>query len=218
MRIQRGTSVATHSGTQKAELRSSADRWRVPGGHDSGGRYMPAMSFSTRSSTERNGSLHSTVRCAWSFSFRCTQSTVKSRRRSCARRMNSPRSRALRGLRRDRLGREDVQVPAHPLDRAALLQQVVQAAAAVHVVVGQVELGDPRRGERQVVLGPVPLDQLELGDPVDLPRHQARSPVSTARSVRSHSSSTRVVIGVGALARGEVHAPWPGTPAGCPAR
>src|SRR5580704_12278442 len=54
--------------------------------------YMPAMSFSTRSSTERNGSLHSTVRWAWSFSLRCTQSTVKSRRFSWARRMNSPRS------------------------------------------------------------------------------------------------------------------------------
>src|SRR5438270_325194 len=53
---------------------------------------MLAISFSTRSSTERNGSLHSTVRWAWSLSFRCTQSTVKSRRRSCARRMNSPRS------------------------------------------------------------------------------------------------------------------------------
>jgi hypothetical protein len=37
---------------------------------------MLAMSFSTRSSTDRNGSLHSTVRWAWSFSFRWTQSTV----------------------------------------------------------------------------------------------------------------------------------------------
>src|ERR1017187_7340538 len=27
-------------------------------------RYMPAISFSTRSSTDRNGSLHRTVRCA----------------------------------------------------------------------------------------------------------------------------------------------------------
>ena len=50
------------------------------------------MSRSTRSSTARNGSLHSTVRWAWSFSLRCTQSTVKSRRRSCARRTKSPRS------------------------------------------------------------------------------------------------------------------------------
>ena len=38
--------------------------------------YMCAISCSTRSSAERNGSLHSTVRCAWSFSLRCTQSTV----------------------------------------------------------------------------------------------------------------------------------------------
>src|SRR5690606_3536951 len=56
--------------------------------------HMPAISFSTRSSTERKGSLHSTVRCAWSFSLRWTQSTVKSRRCSWARRMKSPRSRA----------------------------------------------------------------------------------------------------------------------------
>ena len=38
--------------------------------------YMCAISCSTRSSLARNGSLQSTVRCAWSFSFRCTQSTV----------------------------------------------------------------------------------------------------------------------------------------------
>ena len=38
--------------------------------------YSEAISFSTRSSRDLNGSLHSTVRCAWSFSFRCTQSTV----------------------------------------------------------------------------------------------------------------------------------------------
>ena len=35
-----------------------------------------AMSCSTRSSRLVNGSLQSTVRCAWSLSFRCTQSTV----------------------------------------------------------------------------------------------------------------------------------------------
>ena len=35
-----------------------------------------AMRRSTRSSRDLNGSLHSTVRCAWSLSFRCTQSTV----------------------------------------------------------------------------------------------------------------------------------------------
>ena len=38
--------------------------------------YNEAMSFSTRSSLDLNGSLQSTVRCAWSLSFRCTQSTV----------------------------------------------------------------------------------------------------------------------------------------------
>lgn len=62
----------------------------VPGTHPT--RHMLWISRSTRSSTDRNGSLHRTVRCAWSFSFRCTQSTVKSRRRSWARRTKSPRS------------------------------------------------------------------------------------------------------------------------------
>ena len=57
-------------------------------------RHMPSISRSTRSSWERKGSLHSTVRWAWSLSLRCTQSTVKSRRRSCARLMKLPRSRA----------------------------------------------------------------------------------------------------------------------------
>ena len=40
------------------------------------GRYRLAMSRSTRSSWALNGSLQSTVRWAWSLSFRCTQSTV----------------------------------------------------------------------------------------------------------------------------------------------
>ena len=58
-------------------------RWTgvPPAGRHTPGRsraacYMWAMSCSTRSSTERKGSLHSTVRWAWSFSFRWTQSTV----------------------------------------------------------------------------------------------------------------------------------------------
>ena len=38
--------------------------------------YRDAMSRSTRSSFDLKGSLQSTVRWAWSFSFRCTQSTV----------------------------------------------------------------------------------------------------------------------------------------------
>ncbi len=44
------------------------------------------------------------------------------------------------------------------------------------VVVGEVELSDPRAGQRQVVLGPVALDELVLGDPVDLPVHQGQVP------------------------------------------
>ena len=39
-------------------------------------RHSDSISFSTRSSRLLNGSLHSTVRCAWSLSLRCTQSTV----------------------------------------------------------------------------------------------------------------------------------------------
>ena len=37
---------------------------------------IDAIKRSTRSSVATKGSLQSTVRCAWSFSFRCTQSTV----------------------------------------------------------------------------------------------------------------------------------------------
>src|SRR5450759_1888076 len=40
--------------------------------------HMLEMSRSTRASTAANGSLHRTVRWAWSLSLRCTQSTVKS--------------------------------------------------------------------------------------------------------------------------------------------
>ena len=60
---------------------------------DAGG-HIEAMSLSTRSSTAANGSLHSTVRCAWSFTLRCTQSTVTSRRRAAAAAMKRPRSAA----------------------------------------------------------------------------------------------------------------------------
>src|SRR5215468_922559 len=79
-----------------------------------------------------------------------------------------------RGLRRHRLGLEDVDVPHGAHHRAAALEEVVEPAAAVHVVVGEVELGHPGRGERQVVLGPVPLDELELGYPVDFPGDQVQ--------------------------------------------
>ena len=47
-----------------------------PGPERRHGCYSDAMSRSTRSSRDLNGSLQSTVRCAWSLSFRCTQSTV----------------------------------------------------------------------------------------------------------------------------------------------
>ena len=60
-----------------------------------GDRSTVSIRRSTRSSTARKGSLQSTVRCAWSLSLRCTQSTVKSRRRSWALRINSPRSRPI---------------------------------------------------------------------------------------------------------------------------
>ncbi len=125
-----------------------------------------------RSSTLRKGSLQRTVRWAWSLSFRWTQSTVKSRRFSWALRMNSPRSAGPRGLRRDRLRLEDLDVGRDPFDRPALLQQIEQTPLAVHVVVGQVELGHPGRGEREVVLVSVTFNQLVFGDPVDLPRDQ----------------------------------------------
>ena len=69
------------------------DRSGAVGGH-AGGGYRLAISFSTRSSRDLKGSLHRTVRCAWSFSLRWTQSTVKSLRRSLAFLMNSPRKRA----------------------------------------------------------------------------------------------------------------------------
>src|ERR1039457_4902710 len=54
-----------------------------------------------------------------------------------------------RGLRRNGLGLEDVQVTGGPVYRTVALQQVVQAAAAVHIVVGEVELGHPRRRKRE---------------------------------------------------------------------
>src|SRR5581483_3865693 len=49
----------------------SGDRPRLEARH-----YRDAMSFSTRSSRALKGSLQSTVRWAWSLSFRRTQSTV----------------------------------------------------------------------------------------------------------------------------------------------
>src|SRR4051812_24881197 len=73
-----------------------------------------------------------------------------------------------RGLRGDGLRLEDAQVTGDAVDGALALEQVVEAAAAVDVVVGEVDLGDARRRQRQVVLCAVALDQLVLGHPVDL--------------------------------------------------
>ena len=78
--------VAGHSETTLADVRGTARSDRDA--------HSPAISFSTRSSLDLNGSFRSTVRWAWSFSFRWTQSTVKSRRFSLARLTNSPRRRA----------------------------------------------------------------------------------------------------------------------------
>jgi hypothetical protein len=55
------------TGTSIAEAVVARER---PRGHSD------SISFSTRSSRLRKGSLHNTVRYAWSLSFRCTQSTV----------------------------------------------------------------------------------------------------------------------------------------------
>ena len=62
------------------------------------------------------------------------------------------------------------------LDRVGALQLVVQATAPVDVVIGQVGLGDLRRRQGQVMGCPVPLDELVLDDPVDLPRDGVEVP------------------------------------------
>src|SRR5215208_5782804 len=72
------------------------------------------------------------------------------------------------GLRWDRLRTEDREVVGDPRDRTTVLEEVVQPALAVDVVVREVELRDARVPQRQVVLGAVALDQLPLDHPVDL--------------------------------------------------
>ena len=99
------------------------------------------------------------------------------------------------GLRRGLLGLEDLQVGGDPVDRAAPLQQRVQAPAAAQVVVGQVHLRDPRVRQRQVVAcagsarsGAACVTQsISRSTP-------ARSPVSTAASTRPHRSRTRLAV------------------------
>ena len=59
-----------HAGDDLGHGVLGVGRHSAPSGH------REAMSFSTRSSRALKGSLHRTVRCAWSLSFRWTQSTV----------------------------------------------------------------------------------------------------------------------------------------------
>src|SRR4051794_12784425 len=80
------------------------------------------------------------------------------------------------GLRRHRLGLEDLDVARHALHLAAALEQVEQAPAAGDVVVRQVQLSHTRVREVETVLGPVALDQPELDHPVDLPGHVVEVP------------------------------------------
>ena len=85
--------------------------------------------------------------------------------------MNAPRSRArvVCGGVLDRLS-SIVLVGDDPLDLAAPLEQVVQRAGAVDVVVREVEQRDARVRQREVVPLAVRLDQVVLDDPVDLGR------------------------------------------------
>jgi len=109
------------------------------------------MSFSTRSSLDLNGSLHSTVRWAWSLSLRCTQSTVKSRRPLLGLLDEFAAEPGPGGLGRvvDRL--IDLGVGAMRSTSPPLLHAVEQAALARHVVVLQVHEGDLGVGQRQAV-------------------------------------------------------------------
>ena len=136
---------------------------------------MPAMSRSTRSSVLANGSLQRTVRCAWSLSFRWTQSTVKSRRFSCARRTKSPRS-----LPGSSAGAPTW--PRTPRGRSPPAPPGRCAAAGSTGLAGDGCRGRPGRSARpggrelEAVLGPVPLDQPVLDHPVDLPVDQREVP------------------------------------------
>jgi hypothetical protein len=90
-----------------------------------------------------------------------------------------------------RLG--DVDVAGGPLDRGAALQLVLEAVAALDVVIGRVDLGDLRGRQGNVMPSLVPIDELVLDDPVDLPRDGAEFPASIASSARSHRPRMRVL-------------------------
>jgi len=98
------------------------------------------------------------------------------------------------GLRRNRLRLEDVQVTGHALDGAAALQQVVQAPAAAHVVVGQVswatrgeDNGRSCRARYRSISWYLVTQSISRAI-------LSRFPVSIDWSARSHISSTRSLI------------------------
>ncbi len=122
-------------------------------------------------------------------------------------------------LRRHGRRLEDLDVGGDPLDEPPPGEQVVQAAVAVDVVVGEVEPGDPRRGQRQVVLGPVALDEPVLDDPVDLAVDQPEvAGRDGAQAALPQVEDPLDDVGVQRPARRR--SPWParGTPPGSPAR
>ena len=96
---------------------------------------------------------------------------MKSRRFSWAFRMNSPRSRALVVCGGRPLASNVASSGTQSVDESAPFHQVEKPTVAADVVIGQVELGDACRTERQVVLGAVSLDHLVLDNPVDLTPH-----------------------------------------------
>ena len=187
------------------------------------------MSFSTRSSLDLNGSLSRTVRWAWSLSLRCTQSTVKSRRRSLARRMNSPRSRARVVCGGVDHGLVDVGVVADPVEQVVALHPVVEPPLAVDVVVLQVEQGHLGWLRRQLVAVAVLLDQAVLDHPVAFAVKRQRIVLEALQAVLPHVERL-VLLGRQTLSVPELEGPvevlatgcrgrsppgrWPGAPVG----
>src|SRR5581483_10853862 len=91
-----------------------------------------------------------------------------------------------RRLRRLVDGPLDRLVGAHPLDHVAGLQPVEQAARPVHVMVLKVALVDLRRGERELMLLAVRLDQVVLYDPVALAVELERVALERGQAVLPH--------------------------------
>ncbi len=180
--------------------------------------YMLAMSRLTRSSTARNGSLHSTVRCAWSLSLRCTQSTVKSRPAACAALMNSPRSRArvvCGGVSTASAISSSVVIARR---QTLALQQVEDTPTALDVVVGQVQLGDLRVGQLHVVAVLVALEQLALDHPVDLGVDLGEVLALDGVELAAPQVDDLLDLRVGLPGLQVLDGARSSTPAGCPAR